>query len=272
MTPRRRIRGESGYAMAVLLVGMAVMAVLSTAVMPVWRHQAQREKEEELIFRGTQYARAVALFQRKFPGAFPPNLEALVTQKFLRRRYKDPMSPDGEFQVVYQNSPGVTTPPGGQPGRMPGREGAQPTAPPAPTSPTAQSPANSPTNLAGPQGGIVGVVSKSKAKSIKIFNGRSQYNEWQFDYTLVTRTNATPGAPGTPGAATPGQNIGPPGAGGQRPGGQGQPMPGLGGGGQPGGPRGPGGGGGLGFPGPGGFPGAGGGQPSGRPGGAPPGR
>lgn len=236
-----RRRGEAGYAMAVLLVGIAVMAVLATAVMPVWRHQAQREREEELIFRGTQYARAVALFQRKFPGAFPANVDALVTQKFLRRKYKDPMTADGEFQVVFQNSPGIATAPGTQPGRAPGREATQPAAPVATTSATGS------TNLAGPQGGVVGVVSRSKEKSIKIFNGRSQYNEWQFDYTLVTRTVGTPGAPGTPGSQTPGQPVAPNGPGGQPPGGQrpggvGPPMPGLGGGlGRPGGGVGPGG-------------------------------
>ena len=38
--------------MAALLVAMAVMAVLMSAALPVWRHEAQREKEEELVFRG----------------------------------------------------------------------------------------------------------------------------------------------------------------------------------------------------------------------------
>src|SRR3989304_8768077 len=54
------LRGQSerGYAMAALLVSMAVMAIVMTAAMPVWRQITQREKEEELIFRGKQYARA----------------------------------------------------------------------------------------------------------------------------------------------------------------------------------------------------------------------
>ena len=46
-------RGNRGYAMAALLVGMSVMAVLMSALLPVWTHMATREKEEELIFRGT---------------------------------------------------------------------------------------------------------------------------------------------------------------------------------------------------------------------------
>ena len=58
-------QGEKGYAMAALIVGMAVMAILMTAAMPVWKHLAQREKEEELVFRGEQYAHAIGLFQRR---------------------------------------------------------------------------------------------------------------------------------------------------------------------------------------------------------------
>ena len=51
--PRSRLhRYEHGYAMAVLLVAMAIMAIMMTAAMPVWKQLAQREKEQELIFRG----------------------------------------------------------------------------------------------------------------------------------------------------------------------------------------------------------------------------
>ena len=56
-------RGHRGYAMAALLVGMSVMAVLMGALLPVWTHMATREKEEELIFRGRQYARAIGLYE-----------------------------------------------------------------------------------------------------------------------------------------------------------------------------------------------------------------
>jgi hypothetical protein len=49
-------------------------------------------------------------------------------------------------------------------------------------------------------GGIVGVASKSKEKSIRIYNGRNYYNEWQFVYVPpVQQPSGAPGAPGTPG-------------------------------------------------------------------------
>ena len=43
-------RGNRGYAMAALLVGMSVMAVLMGALLPVWTTMAKREKEAELMF------------------------------------------------------------------------------------------------------------------------------------------------------------------------------------------------------------------------------
>ena len=80
--------------MAALLIAMSIMAVMMTVVMPVWKHAAQREKEEELVFRGQQYARAIGLFQRKFANAYPPNIDVLVDQKFLRKKFKDPITND----------------------------------------------------------------------------------------------------------------------------------------------------------------------------------
>jgi type II secretory pathway pseudopilin PulG len=76
--------------MVALLVAIAVMGVLMSAVLPAWKTAVQREREEELVFRGEQYARSVGLFQRKFAGAFPPSVEVLVQQKFLRRAYRTP--------------------------------------------------------------------------------------------------------------------------------------------------------------------------------------
>ena len=56
--------------MAALLVMVAVLTVLMSIAMPVWRHEAQREKEEELVFRGLQYVRAIRLTrQRTAPAA-----------------------------------------------------------------------------------------------------------------------------------------------------------------------------------------------------------
>ena len=76
--------------MAVLLAGIAIMGIVWTLVVPVWKQSIQREKEAELIFRAGQYARAVALYQRKYANAFPPTVEVLLREKFLRKSTRTP--------------------------------------------------------------------------------------------------------------------------------------------------------------------------------------
>jgi type II secretory pathway pseudopilin PulG len=194
--------------MAVLLVAMSVMAIMMTVAMPVWKQMSQREKEAELVFRGQQYARAIELMQRKMPGALPPNIDILVTQKFLRKKYKDPIT-GLDFDTVTPAQAVAPTAAGAQPPA--GRGGA--TGPPGtgrsnmPATPAAP-PVNPGVGAARPgaiaggtQGGIIGVVSKSKETSVRLYNGRSHYNEWIFQ--AIQRTQ-TPGA-GAPGSATPGQ-------------------------------------------------------------------
>src|SRR5688572_33212178 len=74
--------------------------------MPTWSHMIRREKEEELIFRGNQYARAINQYQRRFANASPQSLDVLIEQRLLRKKFRDPMATDekGEFQMLYLSS------------------------------------------------------------------------------------------------------------------------------------------------------------------------
>jgi type II secretory pathway pseudopilin PulG len=220
-------RHERGYAMAALLVSLAVIGLIVGMAMPVWRTVVQREREEELIFRGRQYARAIQLFQRKYANAYPPNVDVLVEQRFLRKKYKDPVSKDGEFEILYQATLAQRA------AAQAGRGGLSPS-----TSTTAVQPGAAPgaaagsgfgTQVAGPQGGVVGVASKNKERSIRAYNGRSVYSEWQFVWVpaMTPRT-------GPAGSVGPGQRGVQPGGGRFGPGGQ---MPPRGSG--PGGPGSP---------------------------------
>ena len=243
--------------MAALLVALSILAVMMTVAMPVWKQNAQREKEEELVFRGKQYVHAIALFQRKYPGTYPPNLNVLFEQKFLRKKYKDPITDDDFVPIPF----GQATPGGGSatPGAQPtGRGGAQqqsPSTSSTPSSPSAASRSSMPTSTIAMNtgrgstfnaqttvggAGIQGVTSKSKDESIRVYNGRTHYNEWQFLYTApagrgAAQPGAVPGQPGVPGQPQPG----PPGqrGRGQNPGGRpgfpGQQSPGF----PPGGPN-----------------------------------
>ena len=224
--PARRGGNARGYAMAALLVGMSVMAVLMGTALPVWNKQAQREREEEYLFRATEYARAIQKFQRRAgPGTLPPTFDVLVEGRFLRRKYKDPIT-GGDFQPVYQTSAPVGQPGGNAtPG---GLVGTTPTAQTGGTS-TTQS-GGTPTSGTGapvPGAGVIGVVSKSKASSIKIYNGRTRYDQWTVTYQdvkpgkglppdllqAINATSAGAAAGGGAGGANPfGQSGGQPGA------------------------------------------------------------
>ena len=214
-------RDDDGYAMAALLVGLSIMAVLMSVAMPVWAQYTRREREEELIWRGQQYSRAIGLFQRKYANTFPPNVDVLVEQRFLRKKYKDPITND-DFQVIPAaggGGPVSTTPPrGGQGGIAQGgtAQGGGATLFPGqqqgggllqPSQPTiGRGGATGVSGAFQPAIGIQGVVSKSKDASIKIFNGRTKYNEWMFVYLASAQRIGPGGIPGQPGqAGQPGQ-------------------------------------------------------------------
>jgi len=249
--------------MAALLVAMSIMALMMTVVMPVWKHATQREKEEELVFRGLQYVHAIAMFQRKFANAYPPNVDVLVEQRFLRKKFKDPITND-DFVLLPAGAgmPGVglgtagqrgtgSATPGATPGATAGRGTASTTAPQpsqgaagrsgglAPIAPLAPIGTQNPTG--GTVGGIGGVTSKSKDQSIRLYNGRGHYNEWAFVYIPQVQAPGQGGAPGTaqPGQrGQPGQPSDPFGAGGI--GGRGRSGQGTQNPGRPGGPGAPG--------------------------------
>jgi type II secretory pathway pseudopilin PulG len=144
-----------GYAMVALLVAMSIMAVMLGLALPVWQTAMRREREAELVFRGEQYVQAIRLFQRRYAGTLPPNVDVLVQQRFLRRRYQDPIT-GSDFQPVYAGT--GTTAGDARVGTL----GAS--------------------TFSG-RGGIIGVVSTSTETSLRLYNGRGRYNQWSFVVT-----------------------------------------------------------------------------------------
>jgi type II secretory pathway pseudopilin PulG len=191
--------------MAVLLVTLSVMAIILGIAMPVWKHVSQREKESELVFRGQQYVHAIGLYQRKHgPGVLPPNVDVLYNERYLRKKFKDPIT-NGDFLVLMQ---GVAS--GGLPGQgaagsssTPGGRASTPQQQPQPQGRGGFAPGAGPSGtVGGPQGGgrgagMIGVASKSTAQSIRMYNGRTHYNEWAFIFTPTVQ--APGGVPGQPG-------------------------------------------------------------------------
>jgi len=97
---------QGGYAL-LLVVFMTMLLTLSTIVAaPSTRTERQREKEEEMIWRGKQYIRGIKLYYRK-NGRFPTSLDDLTKPKtgslrYLREAYKDPTNKeDGTWRLIY---------------------------------------------------------------------------------------------------------------------------------------------------------------------------
>jgi len=194
------------------------MGIFMGAAAPVWQHIMKREREEELIWRGKQYVQAIKLYQNKHPGAYPPKLDILVEQKFLRKLFPDPMTEDGEWKLLRQNSPEIRTlsRPGGRRGAQ-GATGQQPGSEQPglrqrqqeQRSATSRSP-RSRSGFGGQGGevglgGIVGVVSTSEEESIRLLEGKDKYNEWLFVAIQETRGRRRPGSGGGRGQGRPGQ-------------------------------------------------------------------
>ena len=91
----------AGYNLVILVVLVAVMNILVAAALPVWSNVIKREKEEELIFRGLQYAEAIRVFQQRH-GRLPVRLDELleVEPRSIRQLWTDPFRDDGQWGVV----------------------------------------------------------------------------------------------------------------------------------------------------------------------------
>jgi type II secretory pathway pseudopilin PulG len=166
---RRRARREAGFSLVGALAGITIMFTLMAMAMPAWKYVMQDSREEELIFRGTQIVEAIERYQKE-KRTLPVSLEVLVKAKCLRKEFKDPMTKDGKWRFL---RPGEIVVPGaGRPGR-PGGVGGDG----LPGRPSQLRPGT----IGGESGGpFIGVASTSKEKSLRLFNGRAQYDEWIF--------------------------------------------------------------------------------------------
>lgn len=99
---------ERGYILITLMLFFTVLAIAALAVLPDVVHQAQRDREDEMIHRELQYSRAVRRYFKKF-GRYPTRLEDLENTnniRFLRKRYKDPIN-NKEFKLLRMGDPAL---------------------------------------------------------------------------------------------------------------------------------------------------------------------
>jgi type II secretory pathway pseudopilin PulG len=225
-------RSERGYILLMLMLFVTLLVIAAGVAAPTISFRVRRDREEEMIHRGTQYSRAIQHYVKK-TGRYPSRLEDLENTnniRFLRRRYKDPVT-GKDFKLLHVGEVQLTSSPGiagaspigspaaqaggaalqgaastmlggagtqgaaaaaaATPGTNPaGDSGADATAA-TPDSPDASKSDSSPAGGIGSAqlssavfggGPIVGVASISKAQTIREFNHKNHYNQWQFIY------------------------------------------------------------------------------------------
>ncbi len=92
---------SDGFNLVVLAMAVTVLNILLAMALPAWAKMIQREKEEELIFRGLQYAEAIRVFQIR-NGRLPTRLTELIEvhPRSIRQLWKNPLAEDGAWLLV----------------------------------------------------------------------------------------------------------------------------------------------------------------------------
>ena len=174
---RRRRRFESGFTMVAVVIFIAILTILIAAVGPSIGMIMRREREEELLFRGKQYARSIALFQRRF-GRYPNSLKEMWENnpRTVRKLWKDPMCDCNDWKLLIQ----------GQPDSTPFvDQNVDPSNRPPSTYNNLMKPTPTPGAFGGPGepqnvGPIIGVRSKVHKEGLREWRGRKFYDEWRF--------------------------------------------------------------------------------------------
>lgn len=197
-------QGEGGYNLVLFVLMITLLHVAMAVALPLWSQAAKREKEEELIFRGMQYAEAIRVFQQRH-GRAPVRLEELIEVKprSIRQLYPDPMSDDGAWGLLIVGAGGGAQGQGQGRPRRPGRgrqsqdlgrsgsgrigvftgrpQGTLIAVPPV----RGEHEGGFGRPRSGTVGPIQGVYSAVSEDSVKVFMGNTNYEKWQFHVGLI---------------------------------------------------------------------------------------
>lgn len=194
----RPSRSEAGYNLVMLMVLLTVLSIVLAASLPAWSNVIRRDREEELIFRGLQYAEAIRVFQNRFQRP-PIRLEELieVEPRSIRKLWKDPMTESGKWALIPLQGPTApiqVQPPAGDEENQ-GRDEDGDGEPDGQDGEGEEEGGG----FGGPKkqdvqvGPFKGVHSRSGKTSIMIFNGKERYDEWHFTIDLFMAAATGPG-------------------------------------------------------------------------------
>ncbi len=161
---RKLLSSEKGVTFLVVLFILMIMGIMLGMMGESWSMIMQRDREEELLFRGKQIKTAIERFNNndakygkgiggvKGLDSLMKDYRALETVRYLRKEWKDPIS-GKEWQFIKDPIRGII----------------------GVASPSDQEP----------------LKKKNFPEEFKEFDGKSKYKEWQF----VIKTAQTAGQP-----------------------------------------------------------------------------
>ena len=101
-------RNTKGFTYIALLAAIIIIGISLGAAGKYWQNIVQREKEEELLFRGDQYRRAIERYSSAVPGIrqYPASIDNLLKdersplgRRYLRQKYKDPLTGEDFVEI-----------------------------------------------------------------------------------------------------------------------------------------------------------------------------
>ncbi len=183
---------EGGFTLVAVMIGIAILTIVIAGIAPTIATVMKRDREQELIFRGRQYARAIAIFQRRY-GRYPNDLKELYENRprAIRKPWKDPLC-DCAFHALIQGMPDAL--PGAQSGLATTPTPSLFSGPPTPVpTPGAFGPASGETKTIGP---IIGVRSTVHKEALQEWRGQKYYDQWRFIVGDADRNDLGAGVPG----------------------------------------------------------------------------
>jgi hypothetical protein len=102
---KRRRESQQGYALLMIFLMAAIIALMLYQQLPRVAFESEREKEQLLIDRGEQYTRAIQLYYLANNRQYPTSLDDLEKRekRFLRRRFVDPFTGKADWRIVHTN-------------------------------------------------------------------------------------------------------------------------------------------------------------------------
>ncbi len=143
---------QRGYTFITVIFILFMVTLSMMVAVPVWETQIRRNMEKEAIFRGTRIVEAIGKYIKKHPGKLPRNLHQLVKEKFLRKRWRDPLSRGNWYLIMLPQVPNpdfVYLVKEEEAGEF-------------------------------PHPALIGVAPRAQGESVIIYEGSSQYENWLF--------------------------------------------------------------------------------------------